>query len=153
MTKGADNVIATRLALGQQNILDATLQYVDEYAQEGLRTLLLAQREVPFEVYKNWSIRYEKAIISLDTNKEILINKLAEEMERDLELVGSTAIEDKLQEEAADVISFIKEAGVKFWVLTGDKVETAINIGYSCEVLDDEMEIFIIDAKNTKGIY
>lgn len=54
-----------------------------------------------------------------------------------MECIGATAIEDKLQDNVGDTISFIKRAGVKVWVLTGDKVETAINIGYSCKLLDD----------------
>jgi P-type E1-E2 ATPase len=66
--------------------------------------------------------------------------------------VGSTAIEDKLQDDLADTISFIKEAGIKMWVLTGDKIETAINIGYSCELLSSDMEMFIIDQKATNDI-
>jgi phospholipid-translocating ATPase len=53
----------------------------------------------------------------------------------------------------ADVISFIKNAGVKLWVLTGDKIETAINIGYSCDLLDNDMEIFVINESTTKKIY
>jgi P-type E1-E2 ATPase len=56
-----------------------------------------------------------------------------------LELIGSTAIEDKLQDNVADTIQFMKEAGIKVWVLTGDKIETAINIGYSSGLLDDNM--------------
>jgi len=58
-------------------------------------------------------------------------------------LVGSTAIEDKLQDNVGEVISFIRKAGIKLWVLTGDKIETAINIGFSCKLLDKEMELFI----------
>ena len=58
------------------------------------------------------------------------------EVETDLELVGSTAIEDKLQEDVKDTIEGFKETGIKVWVLTGDKVETAINIGYSCGLLN-----------------
>ena len=58
--------------------------------------------------------------------------------------MGATAIEDKLQDEVADTISFMKEAGIKVWVLTGDKVETAINIGYSCALLKPDMEEFVI---------
>lgn len=80
------------------------------------------------------------------------MNRVAEEIERELELVGSTAIEDKLQDNVAEVISDIRQAGIKFWVLTGDKIETAINIGYSCCVLDNEMEIFIIDKEKEKDI-
>lgn len=66
----------------------------------------------------------------------------------DLEIVGSTAIEDKLQDEVADTIQFMKQAGIKVWVLTGDKVETAINIGVSAGLLDPTMEYHIINEKN-----
>jgi magnesium-transporting ATPase (P-type) len=64
-------------------------------------------------------------------------------------LVGSTAIEDKLQDNVGEVISFIRKAGIKLWVLTGDKIETAINIGFSCKLLDKEMELFIISEVGT----
>ena len=68
-------------------------------------------------------------------------------------MLGATALEDKLQDEVENVISHIREAGIKLWVLTGDKIETAINIGYACQLLDQEMEIFIIDKFNIKDIY
>lgn len=77
----------------------------------------------------------------------------AEKIEVDFKIVGSTAIEDKLQEEVEEVIQHVKEAQVKLWVLTGDKIETAINIGFSCKLLDQEMEIFIIDETQTKKIF
>jgi P-type E1-E2 ATPase len=73
-------------------------------------------------------------------------------IEKDFELIGATAIEDKLQEDVADTISFLKAAGIKVWVLTGDKVETAINIGLSCALIVPDMETFIIDGKSTKDI-
>ena len=57
-----------------------------------------------------------------------------------MELLGSTAIEDKLQDGVPDTIRFMREAGIKVWVLTGDKVETAINIGYSSGLLDNQMD-------------
>ena len=66
-------------------------------------------------------------------------------IENDLELIGSTAIEDKLQDEVPETIEFMKEAGIKLWVLTGDKIETAINIGYSAKLLDDDITQHIID--------
>jgi len=68
-------------------------------------------------------------------------------------LIGSTAIEDKLQEDVGEVIHDIKQAGVKLWVLTGDKIETAINIGFSCKLIDIEMEVMIVDEESTKAIY
>lgn len=81
------------------------------------------------------------------------MDEVSEMIEKDFELIGSTAIEDKLQDEVENVISHIREAGIKLWVLTGDKIETAINIGYACQLLDQEMEIFIIDKFNIKDIY
>lgn len=50
----------------------------------------------------------------------------------DLDVVGATAIEDKLQDDVPATIADLGKAGVKLWVLTGDKMETAINIGYRC---------------------
>jgi len=62
-----------------------------------------------------------------------------------LELIGSTAIEDKLQDEVADTIQFAKAAGIKVWVLTGDKIETATNIGFSAGLLDSSMTLHSIE--------
>lgn len=81
------------------------------------------------------------------------INKVAETLEQDFLLIGSSAIEDKLQDDVGSTISDIKAAGVKLWVLTGDKIETAINIGFSCKLLDKEMEIFILNMESTKDLY
>lgn len=86
-------------------------------------------------------------------NREEKMNEVAEKIEVDFELIGSTAIEDKLQDDVAEVISYIKKATIKLWVLTGDKVETAINIGFSCALLTKETEIFIVDAKSTADIF
>ena len=66
-------------------------------------------------------------------------------IETDLELIGATAIEDRLQDEVADTIQFLKSAGIKVWVLTGDKIETAMNIGISAGLLDSSMEQYIVD--------
>ena len=74
-------------------------------------------------------------------------------IEKDFDLIGSTAIEDQLQDEVGEVISFIKDAGIKLWVLTGDKIETAINIGFSCEALDKETEIFVLNETSTNNLY
>ena len=63
----------------------------------------------------------------------------------DFELIGSTAIEDKLQDEVGKTIYDIKAAGIQLWVLTGDKVETAINIGFSCQLLHHDMNMFVLE--------
>jgi len=92
---------------------------------------LVVERTLDPEVYSEWNSRYQEACFSLQ-DRESKLDKLAEEIERDFILIGSTAIEDKLQDGVGDTIENLKKAGIKVWVLTGDKVETAINIGYSC---------------------
>ena len=81
--------------------------------------------------------------------REERMEELQEMIEIDFELLGATAIEDKLQDDVGIAITSLKEAGIKFWVLTGDKIETAINIGYSCKLLNDRLEKIIIDGKDS----
>ncbi len=78
-------------------------------------------------------------------NREEEVARVNDMMECKLSLVGATAIEDKLQDGVSSTIQYMRAAGIKVWVLTGDKIETAINIGYSSGLLDNEMEqIFVI---------
>ena len=152
IVKGADTTIIPRLAKGQEELVNKTQEFLTGYACDGLRTLIVAQKEVDPAFYSKWSKDYNKALTSVAGRQE-KIEKVGELIETGLTLVGSTAIEDKLQEDVGDVIEFIKAAGIKLWVLTGDKIETAVNIGFSCKLLDAEMEIFIIDKVSTRDIY
>ena len=77
---------------------------------------------------------------------------LQDEIERDLELVSVTAIEDKLQQDVAQTIQILKEAGIQIWVLTGDKIETAINVALSCNLLNEQMQRVIIDGKSEDSV-
>jgi P-type E1-E2 ATPase len=72
-------------------------------------------------------------------NREEEIAKVSNMIECNLDLVGATAIEDKLQEGVPDTIKYLRAAGIRVWVLTGDKIETAINIGFSSSLLDNNM--------------
>ena len=72
------------------------------------------------------------------------MNRVSDKLEQEFDLLGSTAIEDKLQEDVGQTIYDLRQADVKVWVLTGDKVETAMNIGHACKLLDNEMNIFIL---------
>lgn len=85
-------------------------------------------------------------------SKEEKVDLLQDEIEQCMMLIGSTAIEDKLQEEVAETIVSLKEAGIKVWVLTGDKVETAINIGYSAGLLNNDMTQFQITTCDNEEI-
>lgn len=84
--------------------------------------------------YESWNKKYKNAMCQT-VGKEKAMNAVSELIENDFELIGTTAIEDKLQENVGKTIADIKSAGIQVWVLTGDKVETAINIGFSCQLL------------------
>lgn len=131
MTKGADSVIVKRLCPGQEEVIYSTMKNIDKFANEGLRTLLIAEKEVDQFTYAQWNRKYLEACQALD-DRENKIESVCELIEQDFQLIGCTAIEDKLQDQVGEVIRDIKSSGVKFWVLTGDKIETAINIGFSC---------------------
>ena len=141
MIKGADTVIFERL--GSNNpYSEKTLVHLEEYATEGLRTLCIAYRDVSDEEYAGWSQIYDKAATTINNRSEAL-DAAAELIEKDLFLLGATAIEDKLQDGVPDTIATLAQAGIKLWVLTGDRQETAINIGYSCKLITDEMSMIV----------
>jgi len=111
--------------------------------------LFLAERELTQTEYDEWNQKCSKAKDSMDDEKVAAVNGL---IEKELTLIGSTAIEDKLQDEVANTIHFMKDAGIKVWVLTGDKVETAINIGISAGLLDGKMDQHVILSKDKDGL-
>ncbi|KAI4112384.1 MAG: hypothetical protein LQ345_006461 [Seirophora villosa] len=148
--KGADTVILERL--GKDNpIVDATLQHLEEYATEGLRTLCLAMREIPEDEFQQWSQIHEKASTTVSGNRAEELDKAAELIEHDFTLLGATAIEDKLQDGVPDTIHTLQEAGIKVWVLTGDRQETAINIGMSCKLISEDMSLLIINEESAQA--
>ncbi|XP_075248083.1 putative phospholipid-transporting ATPase IM isoform X2 [Convolutriloba macropyga] len=149
--KGADNLIFDRLNSTDSNqtkLKEKTSQDLEKFAAEGLRTLVLAKKPMDEKFFKDWDKRYDKALKNPDDKKAI--EDLEEELEGGMSLLGATAIEDKLQDHVADTIQSIHVANIKLWVLTGDKLETAMNIGYSCKMLQDEseMEVCIIESEN-----
>ncbi|CCF55679.1 hypothetical protein KAFR_0A02410 [Kazachstania africana CBS 2517] len=157
--KGADSVIYSRLDRENNDVklLEKTALHLEQYATEGLRTLCVAQRELTWSQYISWNKKYELAAAAL-TDREEELDNVADLVERELILLGGTAIEDRLQDGVPESISLLAEAGIKLWVLTGDKVETAINIGFSCNLLNTDMELVVVktggddvkDLGNTK---
>ncbi|KDP29332.1 hypothetical protein JCGZ_18253 [Jatropha curcas] len=145
LCKGADSVMFERLALNGRVFEENTRVHVNEYADAGLRTLLLAYRELDEEEYKDFNVKFTQAKNSVSVDREALIEELAEKMERNLFLLGATAVEDKLQDGVPECIDKLAQAGIKIWVLTGDKMETAINIGYACSLLRQGMKQIVIN--------
>ncbi|KAL4247497.1 Phospholipid-transporting ATPase [Abortiporus biennis] len=152
VTKGADNVIFERLVPGDEDTKAATEDHLSEFAGNGLRTLTLAYRVVPAKEYEDWNKRYNEASLALD-NREELVDAISAELERDLRLLGATAIEDRLQDGVPETIADLKEAGIKIWVATGDKLETAIAIGHSTNLIGREDNIIIIRGGSGRAVY
>lgn len=104
-------------------------------------------REISNEEYTEWSVMYDKAATTL-VNRADELDHAAEMIEKDMILLGATAIEDKLQDGVPDTIHTLQEANIKVWVLTGDRQETAINIGYSCKLLTEDMELVVCNEED-----
>ena len=146
LCKGADSVIYERLAAEGNPHRAATADHVDEYAKAGLRTLCLAWAPIAEADYEAWAATFFAAKTSL-VGRDAKLDAAAELIEKDLLLIGATAIEDKLQEGVPGAIEHLAAAGVALWVLTGDKQDTAINIGMACSLLRPTMEIGIISLE------
>lgn len=146
VTKGADNVIYERLSTSKSPdvLLKRTALHLEDYAKEGLRTLCIASRELDEDYFASWYARQKEAASLIDDSREAIIDKLNDEIETELELLGGTGIEDCLQQGVPDSISLLSEAGIKLWVLTGDRIETAINIGFSCNLLRNDMKLLLV---------
>ncbi|SPO00024.1 related to ATPase II [Cephalotrichum gorgonifer] len=139
--KGADSIIYSRLKKGEQKELRlTTAEHLEMFAREGLRTLCIAERTLSESEFVMWSQKYEAAAAAME-NREEKMEAMADVIEQDLMLIGGTAIEDRLQDGVPDTIELLGRAGIKLWVLTGDKVETAINIGFSCNLLNNDLEL------------
>ncbi|OQS02099.1 phospholipid-transporting ATPase [Thraustotheca clavata] len=153
LTKGADNVIQPLLSesLNDHDMVMATFSQLESFADDGLRTLTIARKTISKEEYMKWSTLYRAACASLSEIEKRKrgepneIDRLMEDIEKDLVLLGATAIEDKLQDNVPRAIARLMEAGMKVWVLTGDKQETAINIAYACQLMDNDMEQYIFN--------
>jgi len=147
--KGADNVMFDLAAGDQQASLDKLHEQLSTYARSGLRTLVMGYRYIDDAQCEEWVKQYATASNAISDRRKAL-SQAARDIEKDLVIVGATAIEDKLQTGVPEAIADLQAAGIKIWVLTGDKMETAINIGYSSNVLTQDMVTLRMDT--TKGL-
>ncbi|KAK0531607.1 phospholipid transporting ATPase [Tilletia horrida] len=149
--KGADSVIYARLRKDHpKDLIETTQRDLEDFANAGLRTLCIAYRYLEEEEYRDWARIHDAAAASL-TDRDDAIDAACEEIEVQLTLLGATALEDKLQVGVPEAIELLHQAGIKLWILTGDKLQTAIEIGFSCNLLSSTMEIMIISADHEHG--
>ncbi|KAG8798855.1 putative aminophospholipid-translocase [Serendipita sp. 398] len=130
MQKGADVVMAK---IVQRN--DWLEEECGNMAREGLRTLVVGRKKLSEEAYASFKDSYHDASISLEGRNEAMAKVIAQHLELDLELLGVTGVEDKLQEGVKSTLELLRNAGIKIWMLTGDKVETATCIAISTKLV------------------
>lgn len=111
----------------EPKVLRQCCNYIDAYAREGLRTLVIAERYLSQEEYMSWKLRYREAQVSM-TDRQKKLEEVGEEVEHGFDLIGASGVEDKLQKGVPETIDRLRRAGIKVWMLTGDKRETAVNI-------------------------
>ncbi|KAG6833415.1 hypothetical protein H0H87_007400 [Tephrocybe sp. NHM501043] len=130
LQKGADVVMAK---IVQRN--DWLEEETANMAREGLRTLVMARKRLGAQLYKDFKARHHEASVRLEGRNEAMTAVVAEYLEHDLELLGLTGVEDKLQDEVKSTLELLRNAGIKIWMLTGDKIETARCIAISTKLV------------------
>ncbi|KKZ66582.1 phospholipid-translocating ATPase [[Emmonsia] crescens] len=144
--KGADTVMSS---------IVATNDWLDEetanMAREGLRTLVIGRKRLSQGQYQDFSTSYKQASLSLH-NRDTRMAKVAQEyLEQNLELLGVTGVEDKLQKDVKPSLELLRNAGVKIWMLTGDKVETARCVAVSAKLVARGQYIHTVTKLRDKG--
>ncbi|KAK2949082.1 phospholipid-transporting P-type ATPase [Blattamonas nauphoetae] len=121
------------------------LASIDDFSRDGLRTLAVATRLIPekeLDIFKQKLKTAQEQLVG----REEATAKCFDELEHNMELVGCTGVEDELQEDCPQTISFLKECGMNIWILTGDKVATAVNVGFTCGLISrDTIPVYITD--------
>jgi phospholipid-translocating ATPase len=128
--KGADTVMTSIVAAN-----DWLDEETANMAREGLRTLVVGRKKLSVPQYKEFSTRYKEASVSLTNREAGMANVVAHYLEKDLELLGVTGVEDKLQRDVKPSLELLRNAGIKIWMLTGDKVETARCVAVSAKLV------------------
>lgn len=149
MCKGADNIMLPlcTLTADEERSLNKSLL---DLANFGLRTLVIASKKIDAAAAQKWLADFKAATVST-VNREENIARVGAELELNMRCLGLTAIEDRLQDEVPEVIADLAKAGIILWMLTGDKLETAINIGHSCNLLLHDTITHILSGASSEA--
>ncbi|KAF7997896.1 hypothetical protein HCN44_009294 [Aphidius gifuensis] len=137
-TKGADSVMLPLIADGK---LEESKAHLADFSKRGLRTLVVAFKKLKIQDYNTFSRSIEHVRQIVGPNRSINVSKVYNTIENKLHLLGITAVEDRLQENVEETLESLRQAGIKTWILTGDKAETAENISFSCGHFKNGTEI------------
>jgi len=138
ITKGADSIMETLLV---NKLGAAEEEHLQRFSTMGLRTLVVAYKKMSFLDFKAWEKEYLQVQGILDDTRDAKVQQMQAQMETNLEYVGITAVEDRLQDGVPQAIERIKMANLRVWMLTGDKTETAVDIARSCNLFDIDTTI------------
>ena len=151
--KGSDTKIYEKINYySKENILDITKEHVDNFARRGLRTLCYTYKIIPEKEFSDWFKNYNKIKETSFENKEDLLDTLIDEIEKSSYLLGATGLEDQMQDCVKNDIQQFIEAGINFWMLTGDKMDTAESIGHSIKLFDSDTEVYKINGSSEEEI-
>lgn len=150
--KGADNKMLTQIIWKNNNDREILEDHLRHFAIQGLRTLVMGRRKLSNSDFENIMSGIRKIQSSESRNKDEQYTEIYVKYEKDLEFLGASAIEDKLQDNVPQTISKLMEANIRVWVLTGDKQETAKEIARSCQLIQDSMKVIelTVEMKDLK---
>eukprot|EP01012_Entosiphon_sulcatum_P012663 TRINITY_DN1798_c0_g1_i1.p1 TRINITY_DN1798_c0_g1~~TRINITY_DN1798_c0_g1_i1.p1 ORF type:complete len:1149 (+),score=180.12 TRINITY_DN1798_c0_g1_i1:251-3448(+) len=158
LMKGADNMVMPLLAAPDRDCPEetqhrrATISELNRFAKDGLRTLLFAHKILPEQAFQAWKVEFDKASLCT-ADRQSAVAAVAEQIEEDLQLLGCSGIEDRLQHKVPETISFFLEARIVIWMLTGDMRETAVNVAAAARLFDAEKDIVHhLEATNPEDV-
>lgn len=145
--KGADTVMSSIVAAN-----DWLDEETANMAREGLRTLVVGRKRLSLQQYQEFSSKYKQAALSLQSRDAGMAKVVGEYLERDLELLGVTGVEDRLQRDVKSSLELMRNAGIKIWMLTGDKVETARCVAISAKLVSRGQYIHTVSKVTDKSM-
>ncbi|KAG6016362.1 hypothetical protein E4U43_003747, partial [Claviceps pusilla] len=137
--KGADTVMGSIVAAN-----DWLDEETANMAREGLRTLVVGRKKLSYEQYREFSTQYQEASLSIATRDAGMQRVVSHYLEKDLELLGVTGVEDRLQKDVKPSLELLRNAGIKIWMLTGDKIETARCVAVSSKLVARGQYIYTV---------
>ncbi|XP_057382433.1 probable phospholipid-transporting ATPase IIB isoform X4 [Balaenoptera acutorostrata] len=143
--KGADVAMSTVV---QYN--DWLEEECGNMAREGLRTLVVAKRALTEEQYQDFESRYNQAKLSIH-DRTLKVAAVVESLEREMELLCLTGVEDQLQADVRPTLEMLRNAGIKIWMLTGDKLETATCIAKSSHLVSRTQDTHVFRPVTSRG--
>uniref|UniRef100_A0A8C6JPG0 Phospholipid-transporting ATPase n=1 Tax=Melopsittacus undulatus TaxID=13146 RepID=A0A8C6JPG0_MELUD len=143
--KGADVVMA---GIVQYN--DWLEEECGNMAREGLRVLVVAKKSLTEEQYQDFEARYVQAKLSVH-DRSLKVATVIESLEMEMELLCLTGVEDQLQTDVRPTLETLRNAGIKVWMLTGDKLETATCTAKNAHLVTRTQDIHIFRLVTNRG--